>query len=252
MHLLQTENTTGLNIKDKQKLIDGILHQVELGIDLNAELWREATGHVADKIVPRVSADRALLITKNLITANHELKDIEFTGADFHKHGQAPLFLTFKTNDVDNPDPRKIVYKPSNLEVDAQLFGKESSVAKALDDTGTKISQYEILPREDDRHEKYGYMEFVESGGPTTSADLLKVYESLAANMALSYLVGLEDVHQENVLLLKDRVQVIDMEATTGLFKKVHKEPGELDPSQGGFDGQLWLKALNEGIKPKL
>jgi hypothetical protein len=95
-------------------------------------------------------------------------------------------------------------------------------------------------------------MQFVQSGVPTNTNDLLGVYRSLAANMALSYLAGLEDVHQENVLLLRDRVQVIDMEATTGRFTKNHDNQNQLRANEGGFRAMLWDKALQEGIKPKL
>jgi hypothetical protein len=96
-------------------------------------------------------------------------------------------------------------------------------------------------------------MEFVGSDGPQNAADVLGIYKSLAANMALSYIVGLEDVHQENVLMLKDRVQVIDMEATTGQFT-TQGTGGTLNPADAGkgFLAQLWGKALNEGIKQRL
>ena len=149
---------------------------------------------------------------------------------------------------------RKVVYKPGNLGVDKQLFGsQQGSLARALDDQGTAISNYTILTRQDAAHhnEHYGYMKFVESGAPTNQAELLSVYQSLAANMAVSFLAGLEDIHHENVLLLRDRVQVIDMEATTGMFSKKQNQQGALDPGRGGFLAMQWNGALR-GIKDKL
>jgi hypothetical protein len=77
---------------------------------------------------------------------------------------------------------------------------------------------------------------------------VIGVYKSIAAAMAMSYYVGLEDVHHENVLMKKGSVQVIDMEATTGtfLFPTKNADKG------GGFIDQQWGKAINDGFKQKL
>ena len=242
------EGRTGLTVVKRRNVMVNVMHQAALGAPVDAGLWPIAAANI-DVVQQRVHADHAKLVTAGLITATMRLQSIEFTGADFHKHGQAPFFLRFQ--DSVGAATAKIVYKPSDLSVDRAIFGKalagKGSVAQTMDPTGHYISQYTIVATEDAGHHKYGYMEFVDSGTPSTRKELLAVYKSLAANMALSYLVGLEDVHHENVLLLKDRVQVIDMEATTGMFKL---DP--LDLTKGGFSAMLWPKALADGIKPKL
>lgn len=246
--LAGAEARTGLTVLKKRNVMINVMHQAALGAPVDAGLWPIAAGNV-DVVRQRVAHDRAALLTAGLITPTMQLDGVEFTGADFHKHGQAPFFLRF--TDAVGGGTAKVVYKPSDLSVDRALFGRalpgKGSVAHTMDPTGNYVSQYTIIATEDASHNKYGYMEFVASDTPATSADLLNVYRSLAANMALSYLVGLEDVHHENVLLLRDRVQVIDMEATTGMFT--------LDPvdlTKGGFAGMLWPKAIADGIKPKV
>lgn len=227
--------------------------QSTAGASPNPALWQQAMQNITTKVIARFNADKAQLVTAGLITNNHQLVSIKMPGADFHKGGQFPMFLNLNVTPPLMPDPRRIVYKPSNLDVDAQLFGR-NGLAQALDNAGTQISQYTIIPRTDATSgERYGFMEFVESDLPTNQTDLMGVYRSLAANMAMSYLAGLEDIHQENVLLLKDRIQVIDMEATTGAFKKAQTPTHALNPHEGGFKDMQWPFALlRNGIQQKL
>lgn len=58
-----------------------------------------------------------------------ELTEITSTGSDFHKGGQQVLILTFRTNFVNKP--LRIVYKPSDLEVDCLIMGKTEALTKA-------------------------------------------------------------------------------------------------------------------------
>jgi hypothetical protein len=239
---------------DTDDVAKALFKQIALGSLPDQALWGQAVGNINDRIIPRVTADHGALVAAGLITGAHQLKDVKFTGADFHKHGQAPFFLYFETANPLAPDRRCVVYKPGNLGVDRRLFGSQpGSVADTLDPGGNAISKYSILTQQQANNglpganESYAFMQFVQSDVPRTAPDLQGVYDSLGANMALSYIVGLEDVHQENVLLLRNRVQVIDMEATTGLFGKRDDGHGALDPTRGGFDAQLWLMAINHG-----
>ncbi|HVV83498.1 MAG TPA: DUF4135 domain-containing protein [Kofleriaceae bacterium] len=240
-------------VDDIPGLIRGMIKQHTLGVPPDPGLFQLAAQNLDQKVAARVQTDKNQLVQANLITAQHELVSVKFTGADFHKGGQAPLFLEFAIPNTQQPDRRRVVYKPGNLGVDRQLFGSQpDSLAKKLDQGGTQISHYTILDREDAQQEKYGFMEFVESDTPRDANDLLAVYRSLGANMAVGYLAGLEDVHYENVLLLRNRVQVIDMEATTGMFSKKHNQQQQLEPNKGGFSSALWDSALHRGIRPKL
>ena len=243
-HVLTAENATNVEVAKKDELIEKILHTASLGASpIDPNMWGTAVGNIQGKIIPRLNAENANLIAAGLITANHTLKKVEFTGADFHKNGQMPVFCIFDTDGVNHPaDPRKIVYKPGNLAVDRTLYNRVGSLASALDPTGDQIPTYTLIDGVDARlgqnNEHFTLMEFVKSAVPTNTADLTGVWASIGANAAMAYAVGLEDMHNENILLLKDRIQVIDMEATTGRFTT--------------FSAMLWNKAINEGIRPKL
>ena len=267
-HVTDAETAQGVAVRDKagmvQKIIDG-LHMQEMKLEPDPAVWQMAAANIAT-VKARAQRDKAELVNAGLITNTHQLKDVEFSGADFHKHGQAPFFLRFEQPGA--VDIRKIVYKPADLRLDKQLFGSGNttpSAAQALDlgaasgaadKTTPLISQYKIVDRQDaTTQQRYGYMEFVKSDVPHTDVELLDVYRSIAANAAVAYVIGLEDIHQENVLLKRNRIQIIDMEATTGMFQKGRK-PGTttLEPNLRGFIDQQWNKAISQddGIKGKL
>lgn len=243
---LTSEATTGIEI-DKPSLVKNVVHQTMvsagMGIQYDPAQWGPAMDNIEDRIAPRVARDKNQMVQAGLITQHHDLKKIEFTGADFHKGGQAPVFLYFETNNPHALDQRKVVYKPSNLDVDKALFNRQNSLAQALDNGGNQVSQYTIISNTENggvghNGERYGYMEFVNSDSPQDQNDLLGVWSSLGANAALAYLAGLEDIHQENVLLKRSSIQIIDMEATTGRYVS--------------FSAMLWNKAINEGLRNKL
>ena len=58
-----------------------------------------------------------------------QLIEIESTGSDFHKGGQQVLILTFSTKPSGNP--LRIVYKPSDMEVDCLIMGNTDALANA-------------------------------------------------------------------------------------------------------------------------
>ncbi|MBV9022917.1 MAG: DUF4135 domain-containing protein, partial [Streptomycetaceae bacterium] len=249
--LNEAEQQTGLRIQGRGSLTQQILKDSKQLLTEGNGPWGQAPQNL-NLVRQRVEADRSLLVNRRLITSRHQLAAVEYTGSDFHKGGQQVLFLHFTApaTDASPADRRTIVYKPSSLQVDAKLYGRggkdgeSGSVASTLDPEGQRIPKYTIVPvTKDGRDAGYGYMEFVASGSPRDAADLLGIYESIGANMAMSYLVGLEDVHHQNVLLLKDRLQVIDMEATTGIFHPQERK---------GFEAQLWNKAINEKVREEL
>ncbi|MBI5616512.1 MAG: DUF4135 domain-containing protein [Gammaproteobacteria bacterium] len=234
--------THGFQIDDLDGLIESVVKDAKMGAtssDVDASVWGEALKHVNDTVIPGIAKDLANMKSTGLLGDGAVLKGVKFTGSDFHKGGKQVLILRFE----EDGRTKKVVYKPSSLKVDATLFGKDSVGARL------GVQTYNIVPMETEDHEDagYGYMEFVDTGGhPSTGADVLKIYESLAANMALSYYVGLEDVHEENIIVKKDGLQVIDMEATTGVFNEKD------DEKSGGFIDQLWNKAIWQGLRVEL
>lgn len=115
------------------------------------------------------------------------LEEITTTGSDYHKGGKQVLILTFKLN---TNKTEKLVYKPSDIEVDCRLVGDIQAVKKYLP-TGLQITNsfaelvneftkddcplqtYKILPRnpgsllQPDKNgvipirNSYGYIEYL-------------------------------------------------------------------------------------------
>jgi Domain of unknown function (DUF4135) len=245
--LKQLAATKKVAIDDLGGLLETILKDTKMGAsssDVDGTVWAEAIKHVEDVVLPGIARDMDQLKAAGLVGDGAALKGVRFTGSDFHKGGKQVVILRFQ----EGGQEKKVVYKPSSLKVDSLLFGKDSVAAKL-----GNIQTYNIVAAESDddppKDLGFGYMEFVDTqGGPTDSADVIGVYKSIAAAMAMSYYVGLEDVHHENVLMKKGSVQVIDMEATTGtfLFPTKNADKG------GGFIDQQWGKAINDGFKQKL
>lgn len=238
------EEDLGFGIAGKEDVIRAIIKKKTQAVSLTAiadtvDAWLEqGLPQLAETILPRVHEERNALIKSGLINKNHKLKSIKFSGSDFHKGGQQVAFLNFV--DTEEETEKRVVYKPSSLEMDYLLFSNldgGTSVANLLDPTGELLPTYGIMPSGGVEGDKgFGFMEFVPSGLPKSSAELMKLYKSISANMAMSYFMGLQDVHQENHLLLGDKMQIIDMEASTGAFKF---DPLNPDTS-AAWNGQEW------------
>ena len=170
----------------------------------------EAIAHLKNTVLPAIKKDVGRLEQSGLIPQGAALKGIAFTGSDFHKGGKQVLILRFD----DHGAEKKVVYKPSSLMVDSLLFG-DQGVASKLGD----VSTYKIVPAlsQENKDLGYGYMEFVETGGsPSNAADVLGIYESLAASMAMSFYVGLDDVHYDNIRYPYELLFCLDNETLPG------------------------------------
>ncbi len=241
----------GVPIDNVGKLVQTIAQATDVGGDgvFAGSIWEEAVNYVKTTVLGTLANDQAELENAGLLPKGAVLKGIEFTGSDFHKGGKQVLFVRY----VDNQGKeKKVVYKPSSLAVDSLLFGSDGVAAKL-----GGISTYNVVAMKTNnkppKDAGYGYMEFVDTGGGAKTPDDVKgIFVEMAANMAMAYYVGFDDVHQENVLVKSSGVQIIDMEATTGVFAMVDakgKSPGIAD---GGFMEQLWGKAFFQGVFPEL
>lgn len=249
----------GVAIDGLDSLVISAVKDTKLGVDsgvIDGSIWEQAINEVRNNVSKNITKDLAEMKSSGLLGPTATLAGIRFTGSDFHKGGKQVLILRF----IDGGKEKKVVYKPSSLAIDAMLFGSDG-VASKLEGVDTyrivPIMTKDVPPEDTGR----GYMEFVDTGGgPTGKDDVLDIYASMGGAMAMSYYVGLDDVHQENVLLKKNSLQVIDMEATTGLFvlntdylapKENPEEDDKVDPQKckkGGWADQLWTKSL-EGIR---
>jgi hypothetical protein len=178
-----------------------------------------------------------------------QLIEIESTGSDFHKGGQQVLILTFSTKPSGNP--LRIVYKPSDMEVDCLIMGNTDALANAnlanfqqeslmellqLMKTPPDVPPYEfptykILPRNpgsglqrDSRgrlpvRTSYGYIEFLDYGASQTrlsreNKDTLckRFYTLLGQLTAVACTFSLSDLHIENLIAHLYVPYLIDLE----------------------------------------
>ena len=230
------------NINKYEKCIEEIVTELEgKGPEHPAAIkyydrWKKRfMKEVFPNILKRVAGDLPVLKENLLINNGDTLESVEFPLSDFHKDGQQVIFLIFKSG-------KKVVYKPSDLRFDKLLVGKKiagennnvKSFAEVIDPDGQLIPTYTIVPKQDNDG-YYGYMQFITEEPPENRDDIVGICKSVAANMALSYFVGLDDIHQENILLKKNCVQLIDMEAVSGVSKL-----------NSWIDDKLWPTTIND------
>ena len=178
-----------------------------------------------------------------------ELTEITSTGSDFHKGGQQVLILTFRTNLVNKP--LRIVYKPSDLEVDCLIMGKTEALTKAgLADFQTEslmeilwlmkppadvppddFPRYKILPRNpgsqlqrDDKgrlpiRTSYGYLEFLDYDdaqrrlSAQNKDTLCTRFSTILGQLAaVACAFSLSDLHIENLIVHQYAPYLIDLE----------------------------------------
>ena len=140
------------------------------------------------------------------------LQRIKSTGSDFHKGGKQVLILTFEivhTVDYDTPpilsapskEELKVVYKPSDLEVDCRIVGDSAAVNRVLVDfmtaslfeiynrrlqtikttepdfTGEPLTTYRILPRPLlPIRDAYGYIQYLDHDLSGTAQQIFGYY----------------------------------------------------------------------------
>jgi hypothetical protein len=132
-----------------------------------------------------------------------KLSKIRTTGSDFHKGGKQVLILSFSL--ALSPDPGRVVYKPSPVEIDCRIAGNSAAVNKIKPQgytqstsltevlnrytpshrvtggfTSAALPTYTVLPfNRDSLTDAYGYIEFLhrepEVDGPfTTFSEMLQ------------------------------------------------------------------------------
>jgi hypothetical protein len=172
---------------------------------------------------------------------------IQSTGSDFHKGGQQVLILTFSLQ--KSTDTVRVVYKPSDLEVDCLIIGdtaavnffrprfQETSLMELLN-TLMKSSQdlgllpfptYKILPVSPGSmltpakdgslplRNSYGYLQFLDYDGylsPTMNeAEVCQRYYTLLGQIAaVAAAFSLSDLHIQNLLVHDIKPYLIDLE----------------------------------------
>lgn len=144
----------------------------------------------------RVLADRALLTSfyQDLFEEDFailSLQKIKSTGSDFHKGGKQVLILTFQivhTVDFGPPitfapsrEELKVVYKPSDLEVDCLIVGQSAVVNRVLGIPFMAASLFEIYNTR---------LQIMKTANPAFTGEALTTYRILPRNYISAYAGG--------------------------------------------------------------
>lgn len=163
-----------------------------LGIFLSDWITATAEG------LTRLAADFPALQTRfGLTTA--QLARYASSGSDAHNGHRGVAILTFE-------DGQKLVYKPRNLgaeEAYAEFLHWLNGQGLSLD-----LKTYGIFNRE-----SYGWVEFVEAAPCLSEEEVAAFYRRAGMLLAVFYLLGTVDCHQENIIACGAYPIMIDAEA---------------------------------------
>ncbi|UPZ14779.1 DUF4135 domain-containing protein [Flavobacterium humidisoli] len=177
---------------------------------------------------------RGALLTKNFIQLNNRiinswesikikfnidgnLKNIELTGSDFHNSGQQVAI-------VESTTGKKIVYKPRSISPDAMLTQEKNSAFHDLNKlSGNKVKLPTMKFQEKkDKAGTFSFVEFQQKEREQTVDEIKKHYERYGELVVASKLLGINDLHNENIMSKKGTPTIIDAE--TAFLPFVMKE----------------------------
>ena len=161
------------------------------------DLW--LTG--SEEMLRRLASSRSGLQVHFSIPIQAPLQKIQQGLSDPHRGGRAVAILTFAAGD----DPRKVVYKPKDMRVDAtyQCYLKQLNDDSSLE----PLRCLRVLPCDG-----YGFMEWVEHRPCNTDNALVRFYRNAGRTMAVLHLLGCTDCHYENLIASDEQLVLIDTE----------------------------------------
>jgi len=166
----------------------------------------------AGEFFTRLESDREQL-GLHFPGAEAEIANIETDLGDAHRGGRRVMIVTFASG-------RKVVYKPRGLRMDVAWHG-------LLGWLGERNARCTLrAPFAIDRG-AYGWVEFVEAGQPENPAEY---YRRAGELLALAWLCGGSDFHEENLIATPHGPVLIDLET---LFTPVPRPFGATDAELG-------------------
>lgn len=146
------------------------------------------------KMHERIVADWGVI--SNTFNLTGGLSFIHLTGSDFHNDGQSVAIIETTTG-------RKAVYKPRSISPDTQLTAGGNSAFHSLNqDHNAGLNTADYLSRTDAgrNNEAYGYMQFLPKVNAITDAEAQAYYRKMGRLVVSTKLLGVTDLHQENIL----------------------------------------------------
>lgn len=148
-------------------------------------------------LIKRVDKDHQIL--KNFLNINNKVifNDITLGTGDSHSKGKS-----VSTLDLNN---KKIVYKPKNLEV-------TKDIKKFIDWTTSTFNLLDIKLPESIYHDDYSYVEYIDYIPCKNNKEVENYYKRYGVLVSLSYILGITDLHVENIIANGEYPVIIDIE----------------------------------------
>lgn len=158
--------------------------------------------HNINDLLDRFTEDREALNQK-LYPGNpcREIRRIGGGSSDGHRHGKRVLLL-----ELDNGE--KLVYKPRNMSVDEAYEVFLQWVFENIDMT---CWWYRVWDRGE-----YGWCQWVSSFPCVSREELSRYYYRNGVLLCVSYLLGSEDMHFENLIAHGEYPVIVDLEMAVG------------------------------------
>lgn len=145
----------------------------------------------------------------NLNQEKLQLTEIRLSTGDSHEQGNAVSILKF--------GEKKVAYKPKNLKISESLqyFLNWCSGNSDLLDLKLPKGIY---------RDEYSYVEFIEKSHCRSQAEIESFYTRYGYLTAICYLLGINDLHMENVIAMGEYPVIVDIETMFQVSPKFENE----------------------------
>jgi type 2 lantibiotic biosynthesis protein LanM len=165
------------------------------------ELWLESS----IELLKRIHESRQELETCFNISSNAKISDIQQGMSDFHRGGRSVAVLHFKESDHEEETPKKLVYKPKDMNVDSVYQRLLRIINQQIGENVFRVLK--ILPLQG-----FGFMEFVEHRPCVDDQELSNFYKNAGRLVAVLHILGCTDCHHENLIASGEQLILIDTE----------------------------------------
>lgn len=243
MHLYKSNNTlSGKDGKEKYEEYLRILQNityVETILNKYPALKKQLIIRTYDvsifllDIYEKFMKDRNALLHKMDIGLDFELIKFVKSNGDVHFMGQRVCILELSKH-------KKIVYKPRDVTTDIIFYKLLNFVEKNLNMQQCKL---DIVNRDE-----YAWIKYVVRDNAKTFGDVKKYYFRLGIELCIAYILGIRDLHCENVIVHKTMPFFIDLENAF-----VYNQNKNISSrAETVAYGRLSTSVLNSGILPPL
>lgn len=160
---------------------------------------------------------------------------VDIEGSDLHDHGLGAMFVTYtKPNDANGMFPNvpsvKVVIKPEDRNIEKSLFGNQAgSLANVVNVLAGLAPEDAISTIKMETHAQYGSLiEFVQGQQARALSGAEPDSQAMSEAMAFTFLTGMSDVHQDNVIWRGGKPYFIDADNSlnAGRLNQVSNQSG--------------------------